>query len=64
MKRNAYAVMVNGRIAMWPPLEPDGVEQMEIFATREWAEKTRDLYIERMGRGYKIVPIQITIREA
>ena len=62
MTRNAYAVMINGRIEMWPPREPDGVEQMEVFATREWAEKVRDLYVERTGSKYKVVPIQITMR--
>jgi len=63
MKRNVWAVMTNGRIEMWPPLEPDGVEQMEVFATREWAEKVRDLYIARMGSNYKVVPFQMVRRE-
>lgn len=64
MKRNLYAVVINGRIEMWPPEdeELDGVEQMEVYATREWAERVKNLYVERTGSKYKVLPVTLTTR--
>ena len=66
MKRIAYAVMINDRIEMWPQGGDDrdmlgeDCEQMEIYATREWAERVKNLYVERTGSRYKVVPIRIS----